>query len=152
MSSGDCSRKSWRSRGYLCHAAPSGEAALAVLSNEPVDLALVDIMMPGMTGLTLFQHMKERYPDVAVVFSTAVNDVTIVVDHLKYGAYDFMVKPVSWKRLLQVVSEALDRRHALLQDKQNRKFLEERLYHQARDLSRIRDSASQSLPASYSDN
>lgn len=116
--------------GYVCHMAPSGDAALDVLAAETVDLALVDVIMPKMTGLTLFQHMKERHPDVAVVFSTAVDDLNLAVEHLKNGAYDYMVKPMTRKRLYQVVEESLQRRKDKLKEKQQRRLLAEQVTRQ----------------------
>ncbi len=130
-------------QGYICHAAPSGDAALEVLANDRVDLALVDVMMPGMTGLSLFQHVKERYPGVAVVFVTAMDDLDLAVDYLKNGAYDYVVKPVTRRRLQQVVEEALERRRVTLDEQQHRRLLEEQTAHQARALeSRVRELSS----------
>ena len=106
-------------QGYICHTAPSGDVALQVLATETVDLALVDIMMPGMTGLSFFEHAKERYPDVAIIFVTAMNDLNIAVQHLKHGLYDYMVKPITRKRLQEAVVEALDKRMAMRADRQH---------------------------------
>ena len=126
--------------GYLCYGAENGEAALSTLSHQRVDVTLLDVMMPGMTGLTLFRHVRERYPEVAVVFSSAMNDVDIVVDHLKNGAYDYIVKPVSRQRLLQAIADALDRRNAAMKQKQRQSYLEERLHHQTKELeSRMKE-------------
>ena len=90
--------------------------------------------MPQMTGLTLFQYLQDRYPDLAVVFVTAINDLDMAVEHLKVGAYDYIVKPVTRKRSQQVVEEALTKRQAVLEDKQHRELLEERVSFQARGL------------------
>ena len=120
--------------GYACHAASSGEAALEVLDTKPVEMALVDIMMPRMTGLSLFQHIRERYPDVAVVFITAVDDLNLAVKNLKDGAYDYLVKPVTRARLQQVVEETLDRRRAVLEERQHHGLLEEQTVIQTEEL------------------
>ena len=69
-------------KGYVCHTAASGSAALEVLATEAVDLALIDVMMPGMTGLSLFQRLKELYPQLAVIFITGVDDLDLAVEHL----------------------------------------------------------------------
>ena len=111
-------KESLEESGYACHVASSGDAALQVLATETVDLALVDIMMPGMSGLTLFERIMERYPDVAVIFITGMNDVNIAVRHLKHGACDYLVKPVTLGRLKQAVEETLDKRNAMLGDSQ----------------------------------
>ena len=100
-------------QGYVCHTAPSGHAALEILATESIDLALVDIMMPGMTGLSLAQHLRELHRDVAVIFVTAVDSLNVAMDHIKSEGYDYMVKPVPKKRLLESVEEAL-RRHTTM--------------------------------------
>ena len=73
-------------------------------------MALIDIMMPRMTGITLFQHMRERHPDLAIVFLTAVDDLSIAVDHIKSGALDYIVKPVTQAKMREVVDKALENR------------------------------------------
>ncbi len=101
-------------RDYVCHLASSGDEALEVLASQAIDLALVDIVMPGMSGLILFQHVKELYPDVAVIFVTAMDDLNLAVEYLKNGAYDYMVKPVAPAHLQEMAEEALEKRKAAL--------------------------------------
>ena len=96
--------------GYVCFAAPNGEAALQVMATERVDLALVDLRMPGMSGQVLFEHMVAQYRDIAVIFVTAMDDVDIAVRNLKLGAHDYLVKPVPLRRLRKAIEEALHSR------------------------------------------
>lgn len=111
--------------GYSCRTAAGGEVALSLLSSEAFDLALVDIMMPKMSGLTFFDFMKGRYPDVAVIFITAMDDVKIAVRNLNEGAYDYLVKPVTMQRLQQSVVKVLSKRNGLLEEKQRQADREE---------------------------
>ena len=120
--------------GYTCHTASCGDDALALLSKQEVQVALLDVMMPGMTGLSLFQHLQERFPNIAVVFVTAVDDLSLAVEHLKSGAYDYVVKPVTRRRLHQVVGDALARREAGLEQQRLRALIEEQADRNARDL------------------
>ena len=120
--------------GYTCHTASCGDDALALLSRQEVQVALLDVMMPGMTGLSLFQHLQERFPNIAVVFVTAVDDLSLAVEHLKSGAYDYVVKPVTRRRLHQVVGDALARREAGLEQQRLRALIEEQADRNARDL------------------
>lgn len=120
--------------GYICYTAGSGDEALKVLAEEAVDLALIDIMMPGMPGLSLFGYIKELYPDVAVIFVTAVNDANLGAVVLKNGASDYIVKPVTRKRLLQAAQDALERREAALEECQQRRELEELVARQTKTL------------------
>ena len=129
--------------GYTCHTASTGDAALEVLAAEPVHVALLDIIMPGMTGLSLFKQIKETYPKVAVVFVTAVDDLNIAVDHLKNGAYDYVVKPVTRNRLTQAVEEALRKRNASSEVEEHQRLLEEQAARQATELeARVRELSS----------
>ena len=100
--------------GHACISSPGGSSALEVLATEQIDLVVVDITMPGMSGLTLFEHIKESYPDVAVIFVTAMDDISLAVQSLKDGAYGYLAKPVTLKRLNQEVNEALEKRSATL--------------------------------------
>ena len=130
----DTYKEALEASGYSCLTALGGEAALEVLATEAIDLALVDIMMPGMSGLTLFHHVKELYPDVATIFVTAVDDHRAVVDNLKEGAFDYLVKPVTLRQLRQSVQEALRKRRGLLAEKEQRRLLEQQITYQARQM------------------
>ncbi len=128
---------------YPCIEASNGNAALDVLGSESVDLALLDIMMPGMTGLSLFQHIMDLYPEVAVIFVTSVDDLRIAVEHLKKGAYEYIVKPVTRERLRGAVDESLEKRASVLEEKQQQMQREERLVRQNQELeSRAREISS----------
>ncbi len=121
-------------QGYLCHTAESGDAALNILKTETVDLALVDIIMPGMTGLVLFSEIKERHPELPVIFVTAIDDLSLAVGHLKRGAYDYLLKPVKRDRLKQAIEDALDKNQTVMEVDQHRRSLEEQLASQVGDL------------------
>ena len=136
-------RANLEEEGYECHTAESSEAALEVLASTEFEVALVDITMPRMTGLSLFQHMKELYPDIAVVFITAVDDLSLAVEHLKSGAYDYIVKPLTRTRLQQAVEGSLAKRKTGLEQRRHRRMLEERVPEQTQELeARIRELAS----------
>ena len=127
-------------QGYICHTADTGAGALEVLTNQPVDLALIDVVMPGMTGLSLFQRIREHHPDVAVVFVTGVDDPHIAVEYVKNGADDYVVKPVTRKRLLQTTEDALARRSDELNETRNIRLMEERIGLQSTELDqRLRE-------------
>ena len=101
--------------GQTCFSAAGGKEALGILAKEDIDLVIIDIIMPGMSGLSLFEHIKDRHPDVAAIFVTAMDDVNIAVSNLKHGAYDYLLKPVTLRRLKQAVDEVLEKREKLQQ-------------------------------------
>lgn len=106
-------------KGYQCHTVSSGEAAIEVLKTVDVDLALLDVIMPVMTGLSLFQVIKELTPEVGVIFVTSIDDMDLAFNCIKNGALDYVIKSKIPYRLLPSVEQALERRAAML-DKDRR--------------------------------
>ena len=120
-------------KGYVCHTAESAKEAIEVLNTESVDLALMDIIMPEMTGLSLSKYVKETFPGVAIVFVTSVDDMNLAFDCVKEGAADFIIKSKIPFRLLEAVGQALERRAA---SRERERQLEELLEDQATALRR----------------
>ena len=96
--------------GYVVVEAESAEKALEVLAAEPVDLAIFDIKLPGMDGLTLLSRARELWRDLPVIVISGHADTSDVVDAVKRGAADFFPKPVDRDRVLVSVRNALSRR------------------------------------------
>ena len=118
-------------KGYICRTADSAEAAIEVLNAEPVDLILIDIIMPDMTGLTLFKYIRELFPDTAIIFVTSVDDMNLAFDCVKEGADDYIIKSKINSRVLQAVGQALERRAASRERERQLSHLEELLEDQA---------------------
>jgi len=78
---------------YDLHCAGSGAAALEVLQQTPVDLALIDLKMPGMDGMTLLKEICSNWPSVRVLILTGHGGVQEAVAAIKMGAVDFLQKP-----------------------------------------------------------
>lgn len=96
---------------------PSAETAWEALREKRVDLALIDLMLPGLDGMSLARHMRreEATRDIALVFVTARGEETDVVAGLELGADDYVTKPFSPKVLLARVRAVL-RRHGRLEE------------------------------------
>ncbi|HEX9110836.1 MAG TPA: HD domain-containing phosphohydrolase [Terriglobales bacterium] len=91
--------------------ASSGIEALALLnSGEEFDLLLSDLMMAEMDGTALLERTKERYPSMPVVMVTAVHDISVALQALRDGAYDYLLKPFEREQLLATVRRALETR------------------------------------------
>ncbi|MCG8568345.1 MAG: response regulator, partial [Desulfobacterales bacterium] len=71
----------------------SGEMALNILKQQPCELVITDIRMPGMDGFELLSQIKTLYTDLTVVMLTAFGNIDSAVDAIKMGAYDFISKP-----------------------------------------------------------
>jgi putative nucleotidyltransferase with HDIG domain len=91
--------------------ASSGIEALALLnSGEEFDLVLSDLMMAEMDGNALLERTKERFPSLPVVMVTAVHDISVALQALRNGAYDYILKPFEREQLLATVRRALETR------------------------------------------
>ena len=101
---------------YECREADSGLEALVLLkSGEQFDLLLADLMMPEMDGIALLERTKDKYPDMPVVIVTAVHDVGVVLQAMRNGAYDCLLKPSEREQLLATVRRALETRRLKLE-------------------------------------
>ena len=78
---------------FLCRTCSSGGDALEWLQREPFDLVISDLRMPGMSGLTLLEHVRSKFPHTGFIVATGVDDVLIGVQAMKQGAADYLVKP-----------------------------------------------------------
>ena len=106
---------------YQIIQAENGYEALRILDDRTVDLVLVDVMMPGMSGLELLQQIKERDPAQLVMIMTGYTDKDIILRALKAHADDFIQKPINLLQLRTSIGQALERkalRRELLQLKQ----------------------------------
>lgn len=108
------------SSGFICTQAQSGREALALLqSGEEFELMLSDMMMPVMDGEALLAATKERFPDIPVVMVTAMHDISIALNAIRNGAYDYLLKPFDREQLLATVRRALENRRLKIE---NRKY------------------------------
>ncbi|HEX7127913.1 MAG TPA: sigma-54 dependent transcriptional regulator, partial [Thermodesulfobacteriota bacterium] len=87
--------------------AADGPAALACVADGPIDLVLLDLVMPGMDGLDVLRRLRELRPDLPVVMLTATRTVRTAVDAMKLGAVDYLTKPFDVDELALVVRRAL---------------------------------------------
>lgn len=126
----------FENEGFDIILADSGEAALSRVSSSPPAIVLLDVSMPGMSGIETLIKLKEIAPDVQVIMITAYADVTSAVDAMKRGAEDFLIRPVQSDRLVLTVRRALERRElkTQLEKIQRRKDREQ-------ELIRARDAA-----------
>jgi two-component system response regulator AauR len=88
----------------------SAEAALACIGDDFAGIVVSDIRLPGMDGLELLSQLKARDPSLPIVLITGHGDISMAVGAMRNGAYDFMEKPFSPERLVDVVRRALEQR------------------------------------------
>jgi len=103
---------------YKCGQASSGVNALALLeSGEQFELMLSDLMMAELDGIGLLERTKERFPDMPVVMVTAVHDISVALQAIRNGAYDYLLKPFEREQLLATVRRALENRRLKLENR-----------------------------------
>ena len=95
--------------GYAAIGAGSAGAARGIAARQVIDLALLDIHMPGEDGLNLARHLRERYAGIAIVMLTSAAAVVDRVVGLEMGADDYVTKPFSPRELLARVKSVLRR-------------------------------------------
>jgi DNA-binding NtrC family response regulator len=96
--------------GYAAEVASSGEQALEVFSRLPADVALLDVKLPGMSGLETFGKLREQAPGVIGIFMTAFGSIRSAVDAMRAGGFDYLTKPFDNDQLVLTLDRALELR------------------------------------------
>ena len=94
--------------GFKVLEADNGSSGLASLRSKPVDVVLLDMRMPGMSGLDVLQKMHEEAMATPVIMLTAFGNVGSAVEAMKIGAWDYLTKPTDNDELLAVVQKAAE--------------------------------------------
>ena len=93
------------SEEYLCQTAETAEKAFARLEADSYDVVLTDISMPGLSGLELLGHIRQKFPNTPVIMISGIGDQDHAQSLIKLGAFDFLLKPFS----LDVVEKSVKR-------------------------------------------
>jgi DNA-binding NtrC family response regulator len=102
-------RRTLEKEGYEVKTALSGEEAVRLLDEGPFDLALIDIRMARMNGLSLLEHIKRRNPDTKAIMITAYPSVQTRTLSLQKKASAFLAKPVGVDELKRTIRETLSK-------------------------------------------
>ncbi len=94
--------------GYAIVEADDGEAAVAAVQAQPIDLVLMDIRMVRVSGIEALEQIKAINPAIPIVLMTAYASVEMAVDALKKGAYDYLIKPLDFDKLRLTLERALE--------------------------------------------
>ena len=92
---------------YLTESVASGAEAIAFCNKREADLVLLDIGLPDTSGINVLKQLKEISPGLPIVMVTAYGDTKLVVEAIRAGAYDYMVKPVDAQQLNLTVRNAI---------------------------------------------
>ena len=109
-----------------CHVAEAcdGETALELAARRQFQVAVVDLVMPGLSGVELLGKLKESSPDCEVVMLTGQGSIETAVEAMKLGAHDFLTKPFPLAELEVIVQKAFERRQLRKENRQLKAVLE----------------------------
>ncbi len=96
-----------RLEGYTVHSVESGEMALEALRQESFDLVIVDLQMPGISGLDVLRNTVREFPGVRFIILTAYGSMDTAIEALRSHAYDYLLKPASPQQILDTVNRVL---------------------------------------------
>ncbi|BCR04419.1 two-component system response regulator [Desulfuromonas versatilis] len=137
--------------GYLCHTAANADAASELVQQRNIDLALIDINMPGRSGVQFLKELKEASPDSAAIMVTAVDDLETAMYCLQLGADDYILKPFNLDRILLSVRNALEKRRLVLENRVYQRQLEAKVREQTQrirtTLDELQDAYDSTLAA-----
>jgi CheY-like chemotaxis protein len=132
-------------QGFECTTSSNGKLGLEAFRQDTFDLVLSDIVMPEMDGLKLLSELRLDDPDVPVIMVTAMHDISIALEAIRAGAYDYILKPFEKDQLYLSVRRALEHRSLVLENRTYQSDLEQLVAERTQQLS----IALQDLEQSY---
>jgi putative two-component system response regulator len=117
--------------GYRCLEAGSAYRAVEELRRSQVALVILDIKMPGRSGVQLLHEIRTSYPDTMVIMATAISDTSTAIHCMKLGACDYLTKPFNLEEVALSVEKALERRRLELENRDYQQHLEQKVEAQA---------------------
>lgn len=99
-------------RGIDVFTAQSGQEALDFMDEQRVDVAVVDVKMPGIGGIDLLGRMKQAHPEIEVVLLTGHGNVSLAVSSMKKGAFDYLTKPQDMDEFVRIIRAACKKKRS----------------------------------------
>ena len=132
---------------FVCRTAASGEEALRLLENQPTDVVISDLRMPGISGMDLLVEVRERYPRLAFLMVTGEDETRVGVRAMQLGADDYLLKPFDGDVVLGSLYRALQKKKLEREVQEYRLHLEEMVSERTQQLR----TALQQTERSYED-
>lgn len=134
-----------KQKGYGVVSADNGEDAIELTKSGSIDASLMDVKMPGMSGITVLEKIKEIDPDIEVIMISGYASVDSAMDAVRYGAFEYIKKPFgSLDDILQVIKRALEKRGLRLENLRLTEGLKKRV-HELEVLYEVSDKISYAL-------
>jgi putative two-component system response regulator len=130
--------------GYRCLEAGDALQARERLDAGKLELVILDIKMPGKSGLEFLPEIAANFPGVAVIMATAMEDAGTVIQAMKQGAYDYLLKPFNLEEVVMSVNKALEVRRLRMENRDYQLNLEKKVGEQT---AQIRESYLNTLKA-----
>ncbi len=112
--------------GFLTFEAVNGEEGLSLFKSESPDLMLLDLRMPVMDGHEVLEALSDQLPEFPVIITSGVGTMDDVIKALKFGAWDYLTKPlISMEALLHSINKALERRNLIIENRHYQAHLED---------------------------
>jgi len=134
---------------YLCLTASNADEANEILSVKPVNLLLIDINMPGQSGLEFCAIVQRRWPEIVIVMISGRTDIESAIEAMKQGAFDYVVKPFELARLDVAVERALLFQEMAVARREHGYALENEVLARTLELRSVNDTLNQTLEALY---
>lgn len=129
--------------GYNCFQASNAEEGLAVINNHSIDIALLDIMMPGRSGLDLLKDIKLMSPDMPVLMVTALSDMETALSCIHLGAEDYITKPFNLDRVTLTIKNTMEKRLLILENREYQANLEIKVREQTEVIRTVMEEINQ---------
>jgi len=127
-------RQTLTGEGYQCLEAGNANRAMEELHNNKIDLVMLDIKMPGKSGVQLLPEIRVSYPDAMVIMATSITDTGTAIHCMKLGAYDYITKPFNLDEVALSVDKALEKRRLELENRDYQQHLEQKVEAQAKKI------------------
>ena len=122
--------------GYECVSCETGADAWKKLGQAPFAVLLVDLGLPDIDGLDVVREVRAADREVGIIVITGHTAVTEAVNALRYGADDYLIKPLNFPQISMSVSKVLEKRNLVIQNRQHQQNLEKRVVEATEDLKR----------------
>jgi len=109
-------------RGFTVTASTNGPDAIAACQNQKFDIAIVDLKMPGMDGITVIKQLKEHLPFVEAIILTGHGSTDSALAAGKLDAFRYLIKPYEFEQLLELINEAFVQKKDIMQKSFQKEF------------------------------